>query len=61
MAELITVYEKDSGKQRTIPARWLELDHPQFKQFRKTPPKTTGDKNPTPESATKKNTTESEG
>jgi hypothetical protein len=59
----IDAYNRETGEKQTIPARWLELKHPQFQKFRKTPLQRKADdaKNPTPESGTKKNTTESEG
>lgn len=59
----IDAYNSETGEKVTIPARWLELRHPQFQKFRKTPLQRKADreKTPAPEPVTKKNTTESEG
>lgn len=35
--KFIHVYDVTSGEKRTIPESWLTLDHPQAKQFSKTP------------------------
>lgn len=37
MTDLIHAYDKTTGKKRVIPAVWLEIDHPQGKNFSKTP------------------------
>ena len=36
MTEKVDVQDTETGRKYTIPARWLELDHPQFKRFKKT-------------------------
>lgn len=36
MTEKVDVQDAETGRKYTIPARWLELDHPQFKRFKKT-------------------------
>ena len=36
MTEKVDVQDTETGRKYTVPARWLELDHPQFKRFKKT-------------------------
>ena len=36
MTEFISVRHRDTNRKHTIPAYWLEIDHPQFRQFTKT-------------------------
>lgn len=36
MTEMVDAQDTWTGRKCTIPARWLELDHPQFKRFKKT-------------------------
>ena len=56
----IDAYDRETGDKYTVPARWLELKHPQFAKFRKTPLQRKADdaKNPAPEPVIKKNTNE---
>ena len=35
-AKKVDVQDTETGRKYTIPERWLELDHPQFKRFKKT-------------------------
>ena len=36
MTEMVDVQDTETGRKYTVPARWLELDHPQFRRFKKT-------------------------